>query len=61
MSGDWAHGLCGCCSNCNSCCMTWWCPCVVIGEFKFNKKNICLKFFIQLPIYIKIEYSDSQF
>ena len=44
MSGNWAHGLCGCFSNCGGACMTWCCPCVVIGEQNSEFFEISLNF-----------------
>ncbi|XP_028759008.1 protein PLANT CADMIUM RESISTANCE 3-like [Neltuma alba] len=35
MSGGdsrWSSGLCGCCSDCGTCCLTMWCPCVTFGR-----------------------------
>lgn len=28
----WASKLCGCCSDCDICCQTCWCPCVTFGQ-----------------------------
>ncbi|XP_044491622.1 protein PLANT CADMIUM RESISTANCE 2-like [Mangifera indica] len=30
--GDWSSGLCDCFSDCSSCCLTCWCPCVTFGR-----------------------------
>uniref|UniRef100_A0A0E0AAA4 Cadmium resistance protein n=1 Tax=Oryza glumipatula TaxID=40148 RepID=A0A0E0AAA4_9ORYZ len=27
----WTTGLCDCCDDCNSCCLTFFCPCVAFG------------------------------
>ena len=34
---EFQHGLCGCFSDCGSCCMAWWCPCIAHG--KSNNRN----------------------
>jgi len=31
-TGEWATTLCGCCSDCDVCCQTCWCPCVSFGQ-----------------------------
>ncbi|XP_031280821.1 protein PLANT CADMIUM RESISTANCE 2-like [Pistacia vera] len=28
----WSSGLCDCCSDCSTCCLTFWCPCIVFGR-----------------------------
>lgn len=28
----WTTGLCGCCQDCSSCCLTCWCPCIAFGQ-----------------------------
>ncbi|CAN0870571.1 Protein PLANT CADMIUM RESISTANCE 2 [Linum grandiflorum] len=28
----WSTGLCDCCHDCSSCCLTVWCPCVTFGR-----------------------------
>ncbi|XP_058193953.1 protein PLANT CADMIUM RESISTANCE 11 [Rhododendron vialii] len=30
--GPWSTGLCGCCEDVGSCCLTCWCPCVAFGR-----------------------------
>ncbi|EXB38816.1 hypothetical protein L484_027249 [Morus notabilis] len=30
--GPWSTGLCDCFSDCKSCCLTYWCPCVTFGR-----------------------------
>ncbi|KAG5010485.1 hypothetical protein GLYMA_07G185200v4 [Glycine max] len=30
--GSWSSGLCGCFSDCSSCCLTFWCPCASFGR-----------------------------
>lgn len=30
--GEWATEVCGCCSDCDLCCQTCWCPCVTFGQ-----------------------------
>ena len=30
--GKWTTGLCGCCCDCNDCCLTFWCPCIAFGQ-----------------------------
>ncbi|BAT72752.1 Protein PLANT CADMIUM RESISTANCE 2 [Vigna angularis] len=30
--GSWSTGLCDCFSDCSSCCLTFWCPCVSFGR-----------------------------
>ncbi|XP_065856744.1 protein PLANT CADMIUM RESISTANCE 2-like [Euphorbia lathyris] len=32
MSDEWSSGLCSCCSDCNSCCLALWCPCISVGR-----------------------------
>ncbi|XP_076934290.1 protein PLANT CADMIUM RESISTANCE 2-like [Bidens hawaiensis] len=29
---QWSTGLCGCCSDVSTCCLTYWCPCVTFGR-----------------------------
>merc|ERR1711868_100559 len=29
---EFQHGLCGCFSDCGSCCMATWCPCIAHGN-----------------------------
>lgn len=31
-TGEWSSALCGCCSDCDVCCQTCWCPCVTFGQ-----------------------------
>ncbi|GAV66652.1 PLAC8 domain-containing protein [Cephalotus follicularis] len=28
----WSSGLCDCFSDCQNCCITWWCPCITFGQ-----------------------------
>ncbi|ESR61440.1 hypothetical protein CICLE_v10016918mg [Citrus x clementina] len=30
--GPWSSGLCDCCSDCSTCCLTYWCPCITFGR-----------------------------
>ncbi|KAH7433562.1 hypothetical protein KP509_07G075100 [Ceratopteris richardii] len=30
--GQWTTGFCDCCSHCDSCCCTFWCPCIAVGR-----------------------------
>ncbi|CAL4915946.1 unnamed protein product [Urochloa decumbens] len=30
--GSWTTGLCGCFSDCKSCCLAFFCPCVAFGQ-----------------------------
>ncbi|KAH7433563.1 hypothetical protein KP509_07G075200 [Ceratopteris richardii] len=30
--GQWTTGFCDCCSHCDSCCCTYWCPCIAVGR-----------------------------
>ncbi|XP_065857688.1 protein PLANT CADMIUM RESISTANCE 3-like [Euphorbia lathyris] len=30
--GKWSSGLCHCCSDCGTCCLTCWCPCITFGR-----------------------------
>lgn len=30
--GPWSTDLCDCFSDCNNCCITFWCPCVTFGQ-----------------------------
>ncbi|KAK7363026.1 hypothetical protein VNO77_05154 [Canavalia gladiata] len=30
--GSWSTGLCNCFSDCSTCCLTCWCPCVSFGR-----------------------------
>lgn len=32
LTGEWTTDLCGCCSDCDLCCQTCWCPCVSFGQ-----------------------------
>ncbi|KAI0064859.1 PLAC8-domain-containing protein [Artomyces pyxidatus] len=29
---EWSFGLCSACGDCGTCCMAWWCPCIVYGK-----------------------------
>ncbi|KAK2439513.1 protein PLANT CADMIUM RESISTANCE [Trifolium repens] len=29
---EWSTGLCNCCSNVVTCCLTCWCPCITFGR-----------------------------
>ncbi|KAI0064860.1 PLAC8-domain-containing protein [Artomyces pyxidatus] len=29
---DWSFGLFSCFEDCGTCCMSWWCPCIVYGK-----------------------------
>ncbi|XP_054823375.1 protein PLANT CADMIUM RESISTANCE 2-like [Prosopis cineraria] len=29
---SWSSGLCGCFSDCEACCITFWCPCITFGR-----------------------------
>ncbi|KAM3387456.1 hypothetical protein ACQJBY_010351 [Aegilops geniculata] len=31
-NGSWSTGLCGCCDDVGSCCLTFFCPCVAFGR-----------------------------
>jgi Cys-rich protein (TIGR01571 family) len=31
---DWSHGLLDCCSDCGTCCLATWCPCMVYQQVK---------------------------
>jgi len=43
MSGDWQHGLCGCCDNCKTLLCVWCCPCIVAGKIAEKVgENCCL-------------------
>ena len=43
---EFQHGLCGCFSDCGSCCMATWCPCIAHGKSKINivHSQICYIF-----------------
>lgn len=32
MSNDWQNGICGCLNDCGTCCLTYFCHCVVAGQ-----------------------------
>lgn len=50
----WENGLCGCFSDCSSCCIGFWCPCVLFGQ-NYEKlgsgscgTGCCLYFILQI-------------
>ncbi|KAF1950552.1 PLAC8-domain-containing protein [Byssothecium circinans] len=36
---DWHHSGSGCCSPFGTCCMGWWCPCILHGKTRHRTKN----------------------
>ncbi|KAF8589183.1 PLAC8-domain-containing protein [Ramaria rubella] len=34
---EWSNGLCDCCGDCGTCCIAWFCPCIVYSQ---NKSRI---------------------
>ncbi|CAL9215036.1 unnamed protein product [Arabidopsis halleri] len=30
--GEWSTGLCDSSSDCKNCCITFWCPCITVGQ-----------------------------
>ncbi|XP_058732528.1 protein PLANT CADMIUM RESISTANCE 3-like [Vicia villosa] len=41
--GSWSTGFCDCFSDCSSCCLTMWCPCVSFGRVAdiVDRTNSC--------------------
>ncbi|EPS39947.1 hypothetical protein H072_6363 [Dactylellina haptotyla CBS 200.50] len=39
MPNNWLHGLCGCFGDCDSCCITFCCPCITYGEVHHRIQN----------------------
>ncbi|KAK7178081.1 hypothetical protein PSPO01_15870 [Paraphaeosphaeria sporulosa] len=40
---DWHHSARKCCSPVNTCCLGWWCPCLLYGRTRqrlFNQGNV---------------------
>ena len=45
---EWSTGLCGCCDDCSSCCLTCFCPCVQYGKNyeDVNEEGCCSQGFL---------------
>jgi len=37
--GEFSNGFCTVCSSCSTCCLGWWCPCVVYGRTRQRLDN----------------------
>ncbi|XP_021316081.1 cell number regulator 11 isoform X1 [Sorghum bicolor] len=44
MPGEWSVGLCDCFGDFNTCCLTFWCPCVTFGRTAeiVDRGSICM-------------------
>ncbi|KAH8712130.1 PLAC8 family-domain-containing protein [Phaeosphaeriaceae sp. PMI808] len=36
---DWHHSGSSCCTPIGTCCLSWWCPCIVYGRTHYRLKN----------------------
>merc|ERR1711935_379659 len=47
----WSSGLCGCFSDCSSCCYAWWCPCcaVATASSNYDGSNFCFNCLVKNP------------
>ncbi|KAH7383768.1 PLAC8 family-domain-containing protein [Pyrenochaeta sp. MPI-SDFR-AT-0127] len=36
---DWHHSGAACCSPIGTCCLSWWCPCIVYGRTRHRTTN----------------------
>ncbi|KAF2250060.1 PLAC8-domain-containing protein [Trematosphaeria pertusa] len=36
---EWHHSGASCCSPIGTCCLAWWCPCILFGRTRYRTKN----------------------
>ena len=40
--GTFSNGLCSCFDDCGTCCLGWWCPCILFGQTRARLRNPAL-------------------